>query len=267
MVLICSKCEARLQLDEAKAPSRPFTVRCPKCQTSVSVQSATAATAEPGSSDALTDPEISPALSRASFERPVTAPRFTPTPEESEAASPSQVPALPGLNDLAKLLADAMRQSDGVSAVGRGRIRPAWDRRKVLVCASPAYREVIARPMAGQNYDVFVAENMAQGLGRMREERMDVIILDANFDPLEQGVAFITREVRLLRPSERRRLFFVYLTSGVRTMDLHAAFLHNVNLVINPSDVDQLPEALDVSLRHYNELYRDFIRALDVAPI
>jgi len=171
------------------------------------------------------------------------------------------------LNDLAKLLAEAMRQSEVAPGTGRGRTRPAWDRRKVLVCASPAYREVIARPLADHGYDVFVAENMAQGLGRMREERMDVVVLDANFDPLEQGVAFITREVRSLRPSERRRLFLVYLTSGVRTMDLHAAFLHNVNLVVNPSDVEQLPEALEISIRHYNELYCDFSRALDVAPI
>jgi len=265
MVLICSKCEARLQLDEAKAPTRPFTVRCPKCQTSVNVQPASPAAVESGLPDAGTSPDG--VLSRTLFERPVTAPRFTPPPEESETPASGQAGGLPGLNDLAKLLAEAMRQSDAVAAPGRGRIRPAWDRRKVLVCASPAYREVIARPLATQDYEVFVAENMAQGLGRMREERMDVIILDANFDPLEQGVAFITREIRLLRPSERRRLFFVYLTSGVRTMDLHAAFLHNVNLVINPSDVDQLPEALEVSLRHYNELYRDYVRALDVAPI
>jgi ActR/RegA family two-component response regulator len=265
MVLICSKCEARLQLDEAKAPTRPFTVRCPKCQASVNVQPATATTVEAGTPDAGTSPDGAPG--RTFFERPATAPRFTPPPEDSETASVGQAGALPGLNDLAKLLAEAMRQTDAVVAPSRGRIRPAWDRRKVLVCASPAYREVIARPLATQDYDVFVAENMAQGLGRMREERMDVVILDANFDPLEQGVAFITREIRLLRPSERRRLFFVYLTSGVRTMDLHAAFLHNVNLVINPSDVDQLPEALEVSLRHYNELYRDYVRALDVAPI
>jgi predicted Zn finger-like uncharacterized protein len=264
MVLICSKCEARLQLDEAKAPSRPFAVRCPKCQTSVNVQPAAAELSTP---EAETASDVSPVLTRTSFERPATAPLFRPTREETESTSVTQGGPLPGLDDLAKLLADAMRQSDGVSTAGRGKTRPAWDRRKVLVCASPAYREVIARPLADSDYDVFVAENMVQGLGRMREERMDIVVLDANFDPLEQGVAFITREVRLLRPSERRRLFFVYLTSGVRTMDLHAAFLHNVNLVINPSDVDQLPEALEVSLRHYNELYRDFVRALNVAPI
>jgi hypothetical protein len=50
-------------------------------------------------------------------------------------------------------------------------------------------------------------------------------------------------------------------------MDLHAAFLQNVNLVVNPSDIGQLPDALELSIRHYNELYRPFNRALDVAPI
>jgi len=264
MVLICPKCEARLQLDEAKAPSRPFTVRCPKCQTSVNAQPATAD--EQGTSEALSSPETDPVLSRSPFERPATAPLFTTGKDESNSASDGSA-ATPGLNDIAKLLADALRHSGGTPGANRGRTRPAWDRRKVLVCASPAYRESIARSLAEQEYEVFVADNMVQGLGRMREERMDVVILDANFDPLEQGVAFITREVRLLRPSERRRMFLVYLTSGVRTMDLHAAFLHNVNLVVNPSDVEQLPEALESSLRHYNELYRDFVRALDVSPI
>lgn len=264
MVLICSKCEARLQLDEAKTPSGPFTVRCPKCQTSVNVPG-TATSPEPVTSEAATSSEGSP-MNRLLFERPATAPRFTTGAEDSETTSVSQS-APTGLSDLTKLLADAIRQSEARTGAGRGRSRPAWDRRKVLVCASPAYREVIARPLADNDYEVFVAENMAQGLGRMREERMDVVVLDANFDPLEQGVAFITREVRLMRPSERRRLFFVYLTSGVRTMDLHAAFLQNVNLVVNPSDVEQLPEALEISLRHYNELYRDFGCALDISPI
>jgi predicted Zn finger-like uncharacterized protein len=264
MVLICSKCEARLTLDDAKTPAPPFSVRCPKCQTSITVQPAASESAEPPHPESPSVPEA-PAGARLSFERPTTAPRFRPSGEGSYEASAGPG-TVPGLNELAKLLADAMRQSNGIPG-GRGRERPSWDRRKVLVCASPAYREVIAGPLADQNYDVFVAENLAQAMGRMREEHMDVVVLDANFDPLEQGVAFITREVRLLRPSDRRRMFFVYLASGVRTMDLHAAFLHNVNLVINPSDVEQLPDALEVSLRHYNELYRDFSLALKVAPI
>jgi hypothetical protein len=265
MVLICSKCEARLQLDEAKAPSRPFTVRCPKCQGAINVQpplSPDAATAEEGQLKQGT-PFIA---DRAAFERPASAPPFRVDLEGSDAASANPASSA-GLNDVAKLLAAALSQADNASTRSRSRKRPAWDRRKILVCASPAYREAIALSVANLEYEVFVAENSAQALGRMREEKMDIVILDANFDPVEQGVAFVTREVKLLRPSERRRLFFVYVTSGVRTMDLHAAFLHNVNLVVNPSDLDQLPDALDVSVRHYNELYRDFNIALDVAPI
>lgn len=250
MVLICPKCEARMQLDEAKAPTQPFKVRCPKCQTGVDVQPTATL----------------PVTERALFERQTAAPLFNPSTVESD--PPAQVQtSSSGLNDLASLLAEALRQVDSGPSRSRGAKRPAWDRRKVLVCASPAYRGAVANSLAERNYDVFVAENTAQALGRMREERMDVVILDANFDPVEQGVAFVTREVKQMRPSDRRRLFLVYLTSGVRTMDLHAAFLHNVNLVVNPSDLDGLPEALELSIRHYNELYRDFNHALDVAAV
>src|SRR5437870_236567 len=260
MVLVCPQCSARLQLDAAKAPSRPFSVRCPKCQASVTHTPAPAGESSPASVDAPTVTNFDAAATL--FERPAPAPRFNVRDNNNSSATEE---ANPGLNAVAKLLAAALQQTPGQASTAR--TRPSWDRRKVLVCASPAYRDTIAQSLATYDYEVFVAENMAQGLGRMREERMDVVILDANFDPVEQGVAFITREVRLLRPSERRRLFFVYVTSGVRTMDLHAAFLHNVNLVVNPSDVDQLPEVLEVSIRHYNELYRDFNRALDAAPI
>ena len=266
MVLICPKCEARLQLDEAKAPSRPFTVRCPKCQGGINVQPPASSDEAAIAEETLPASASSSALNRGPFERPATAAPFKATAEDSNPNLPSTVSSQ-GLDDLAKLLAGALRHADTGSSASRGRKRPVWDRRKVLVCASPAYREAIANSIAAHDYEVFVAENMSQALGRMREERMDIVILDANFDPVEQGVAFVTREVRLLRPSERRRLFFVYLNSGVRTMDLHAAFLHNVNLVVNPSDLEQLPDALEVSVRHYNELYRDFNHALDLAPI
>ena len=261
MVLICPKCEARLRLDEAKLPSHPFSVRCPKCQTSVDVQPHNVIGNEPVvASETVATP------ASAFFERPVAAPQFNSKVVDESAPLMNQGTP-PGLEAIARALAQALSSAESGSVSSRGRKRAAWDRRKVLVCASPAYREAIAQLLAEQDYDVFVAENMAEGLGRMREERMDVVILDANFDPLEQGVAFITREVKLLRPSERRRLFFVYLTAGVRTMDPHAAFLQNVNLVVNPSDVEQLPEALELSIRHYNELYRAFSRALDLAPI
>ena len=259
MLLVCPQCSARLQLDDAKAPSRPFSVRCPKCQTSVNHSPvAVGETTAPAEEMPAANVSDSPAR----FEAPTSAPRFRPRAETNIAVTADE--PIGDLASIAKLLAAALQTPH---PDGANHKRPKWDRRKALVCASPAYRETIAESLANNEYNVFVASTMVEGLGRMREEKMDVIVLDANFDPVEQGVAFITREVRLLRPSERRRLFLVYLTSGVRTMDLHASFLQNVNMVVNPSDLDQLPDALELSIRHYNELYKPFNRALDVAPI
>jgi predicted Zn finger-like uncharacterized protein len=262
MVITCPNCDARLQVNEAKAPARAFTVVCPKCQKSVTVDRETKPAVAPA---VQTEPPPAPSESEPvpPFEKPATAQRFTRRGDEGVFNSRRETAS--DMNDFARILAEALNRSGSHGKTDRA--RPAWDRRKVLVCASAAYREVIAELMAKNEYEVFVAENMAQGLGRMREERMDVIVLDANFDPVEQGVAFITKEVQLLRPAERRRLFLVYLTAGVRTMDVHAAFLQNVNLVVNPSDVEQLPEALDVSIRHYNDLYQPLNHVLDIAPI
>src|SRR2546423_4421439 len=36
MIIVCPKCSARLQVDDDKSPNRPFNVRCPKCNSTVS---------------------------------------------------------------------------------------------------------------------------------------------------------------------------------------------------------------------------------------
>jgi hypothetical protein len=69
---------------------------------------------------------------------------------------------------------------------------------------------------------------------------------------------FVSREINVLRPPQRRRLFFVLLTPSLRTMDAHAAFLNNVNAIVNVTDIEELSRVMEVALREYNELYREF---------
>jgi CheY-like chemotaxis protein len=204
-----------------------------------------------------------PSPTVAAFERPPAAAPF----KQSDVASDASQSAPNGYADVAKVLVDLLRQKDPVADKTSGPKRPVWDRRKALVCTDAVRRKVIAEGLATLDFEIYVADNTAEALGRMREDRMDVLVLESGFDPVEQGFAFVMREIKLMRPAERRRLFFVLITPNARTMDLHAAFLHNANLVVNPADIERMPDALDVSLRHYNELYREFNRALDVAPI
>ncbi|HEY0004337.1 MAG TPA: zinc-ribbon domain-containing protein [Pyrinomonadaceae bacterium] len=266
MIVNCSQCTARLQLDDAKVPARSFTLRCPKCQNIINVQPP-ASTSNQGALAV----GGSPSTGNPRYEQPKAAPAFKPDSvsniEEAEVQAYTNAPAAAESGELGQLLLELLQRGGLAKGKQDGGERPAWERRKVLLCISPAHRETAARLLASNNYQVFVASDTTQAIERMREEHMDIVILDPEFDPVEQGAAFVTREISALRTAVRRRLFFVQFSPTARTQDAHAAFIHNVNLVVNHADIENLPFALERSIRSFNELYRDFNVALKVAAI
>ena len=247
MIIVCPKCATRLQVDQEKSPNRPFNVRCPKCNSTISSN---------GASPALEQSALavggSPATDHPRFEQP-TARAYEPGTRQAQPAEASSS------NDVLKMLSDLLAKGSG-EATNPG-ARPAWDKRKTLVCASETYREPVARMMSEDGYEVYVAEDTRQAVETMRSKKIDVVLLDPQFDPAEQGSAFVVREVNVLRPAQRRRLFFVLLSPSMRTMDAHAAFLTNVNAIVNINDLDELSRVMDIGLREFNELYREFYRA------
>ena len=252
MIIVCPKCAARLQIDDEKSPNRPFNVRCPKCNSTVSSGQGSPATEQSalavGGSPSTEHPRFEPSTARA----------YEPaTPNAVEAGSTDQA-----MQALLELL------SKGTGAKGEDpAARPSWDKRKVLVCTTEAYRDVIARNLSDNGYQVFVAEETRQAVETMRASKMDLVLLEPQFDPTEQGSVFVTREINVLRPAQRRRLFSVLLSPSLRTMDAHAAFLNNVNAIVNVSDVDELPKIMEVALREYNELYREFYNAFGLTAL
>jgi|ERR1043166_1908177 predicted Zn finger-like uncharacterized protein len=254
MIIVCQKCESRLQVDETKVPSRPFTVRCPKCQSSLD-----AGLPERPSEEAAAN--AGPIIGDAPrFERANPAPLFE---VKQNAAEPTPSAST---DRLVELLAGLISQP---AAKGHGSAypRPSWDPRKVLVCVPEDYRESVASSLAEAGYQVFVANDARQAVDRMRENLLDVVLLDPRFDPTEQGALFVTREVNTLRPAQRRRLFFVMLSPSLRSMDAHAAFLNNVNAIINVNELAELLPMLDRRLREFNELYKDFKTNLGVPAL
>src|ERR1051325_11671228 len=158
------------------------------------------------------------------------------------------------------MIAELLSRGSG-QRVENPHARPSWDKRKALVCTSEPYRETVARKLSDNDFHVFVAEDTRQAIETMRANKMDMVLLEPQFDQAEQGSAFVIREINVLRPPQRRRLFFILLSPSLRTMDAHAAFLSNVNAVVNIADVEELPRIMEVGLREYNELYRDFYSA------
>ena len=247
MIIVCSKCSTRLQIDDEKSPNRPFNVRCPKCSNTIS-----AGPSSPATEQSALAVGGSPATDHPRFEQS--------TARAYEPSTPA-VTGGPATND------DAVRMLFDLLAKGQNQTsdnssgRASWDKRKALVCTSEPYRELVAGKLTNSGCQVFVAEDTRQAVETMRANKMDVVVLEPQFDPGEQGSVFVIREINILRPPQRRRLFFVLLSPSLRTMDAHAAFLNNANAVVNVADIDQLERIMEVALREFNELYRDFYTA------
>jgi predicted Zn finger-like uncharacterized protein len=253
MIIVCPKCATRLQIDDEKSPNRPFNVRCPKCSSTVSAGPASPATEQSalavGGSPATDHPRVEQSTARA-YEFP------TPTAPGATAAN----------DDTVRMLFDLLSKGTSSSS-DNPHARPAWDKRKALVCTSEPYRDVVARQLSEVGCQVFVAEDTRQAIETMRANKMDVVVLEPQFDPAEQGSVFVIREINVMRPPQRRRLFFLLLTPSLRTMDAHAAFLSNVNAVVNLTDIEELPRVMEVALREYNELYREFYTAFGLTAL
>jgi len=255
MIIVCQKCDSRLQVDETKVPSRPFVVRCPKCHSSLD-----AGLPNPAP-DEGTAASAGPILGESTrFELATPAPLF-------EVKQNTTAPAQSASTDrLAELLSSLLNQSANPGH-SSSYARPSWDHRKVLVCVPEDYRQSVALKLSENGYQVFVANDARQAVDRMRENLMDVVLMDSRFDPTEQGSLFVTREVNTLRPAQRRRMFFVLLSPTLRSMDAHAAFLNNVNAIINVNELGELLPMMERRLREYNELYKDFKTTLGVPAL
>lgn len=255
MIIVCQKCSSRLQVDEAKVPSKPFTIRCPKCNANVEAGPANSVVEQ-----GATTLGNSPATGNPRRDPPKPAPLYQLEQTPNEAVPSAST------DKLAELLSVLVNQP-GAMATQAPTARPSWNPRKALVCVLEENRDLVARRLTEAGSQAFVAEDTRQAVERMRENQLDVVVLDSRFDTVEQGAVYVTREVNILRPAQRRRLFFVLVSPSLRTMDSHAAFLNNVNAVINVKDLEELPALLDHRLRDYNELYKEFNAVLAVPAL
>ena len=252
MNMVCQNCSTRFQVDDEKTAARTKGV-CPECQKKLT-------TSSPAIEKSALSLGRSPSTEGRRFDRNA-APKYNANLNDAGKSA-----AKTESEKFVQMLMNVLGQNSGQAIDGRER-SPWKTTRKALICIGEEQREKIARTLAQEGYEVFVAVDTRQAVERMRENKLDVVLLDPQFDGAEQGAAFVVREVNVLRPAQRRRVFFVLLSPTLRTLDAHGAFLNNVNAIVNLKDTDELVRILDQGLREYNELYHDFNQALKLAAI
>lgn len=198
MQVDCPSCSQRVVVDDAKAPERAFSVRCPKCQGIVKF---------PG---------------RGAPAAPAAPP--TPPPPPAVAASDGTSAMSP------EVLNRLQRQIRG-SQVGPGQ-------GQVLVAlGNPAQAQALTGPLVKIGYSIDTLDRPEEG-GRLLEEGFyEVVITDRNVAVPGQRESLHLRVIRL-PPDSRRRIFLVLLGDDFKTGDGTQAYALQADLVIGPDAGD-----------------------------
>jgi len=243
MIIRCDNCSVSLQLDESKIPSGNFSVRCPRCQNLLRVQ-------KDASGRGLSTVE------QLAANKPAA-----PTEEGGTdfAAKESEVQ----INSALRTLMQALQSgTNTISSESDENEKP----RRILLCLGQQSDET-ARILAKAGYKVYVAQTPAQANERLRDGKTELLIFSPDFAPEMGGAAVIQQKANAMYSSERRRLFLISLEDVGTTMNAHDAFLRNLNLIVNSSDIAQLPLILSRTVGDYNDLYNNYNKATGAAAI
>jgi predicted Zn finger-like uncharacterized protein len=239
MIIRCDNCSVSLQLDEAKIPSGNFTVRCPRCQNLIRVQPGAKSTVEQ-----LKENAPAPAVAEN---------------KNDFSAKESEFQINTALRSLLSALQTENKVIDSDDDTSE---KP----RRVLLCLGQK-RDVVAKALVEAGYKVYLAQTPAQANERLREGKTEILLFSPDFAAEFGGAAILQQKVNAMPSSDRRRLFFVSVEDAGATMNAHDAFLRNLNLIINTTDLSQLAMILNRALRDFNDLYFDYNKAVGAEAI
>ncbi|HQR39140.1 MAG TPA: zinc-ribbon domain-containing protein [Blastocatellia bacterium] len=228
MNVTCTQCQMKIGIEDAKVPSSPFSIKCPRCRETITVK---------------------------------------PPPKEEPRLDARGRPSIPGdignNPDAMSLLSELFQT---MANRGAGELPRAWSRRNILLCHNDeAVRTAMRGALDEQRYELHVADTAVEALAQLKETKDDIIVLDPQFDQSKQGGVGMLQHVNGLTPNYRRRMYLVLVSPQLKTLDAYLAFVNGVNLTVNTEDVSQFQEVLERSVRDFNELYHPFNQAAGLA--
>jgi len=224
----CPQCSNRIVIDDARAPERAFSVKCPKCQTAVRFPGrAGAAPATPGSAAPV------PAASSAAS-----------APAAAAGGSPSVV----GTEALAQLRRE-------VTESGRGGVT------QVLVgVPDRAIAGALTLPFTRLGHTIEVLDTPEEG-GRLLEQGVYGIVITTQTAPVPGKTEMLYPRITRLNPDARRRIFLILVGEDLKTGDGTQAFVLQADFVVNPKDASSIEAALLNAMAERNRVYQAFLEA------
>jgi predicted Zn finger-like uncharacterized protein len=218
----CPKCSHKVVIDDAKAPERAFTVKCPKCHTPVKFAGKGAAAA--------------------------------PAPAAPAAEAPPAAGTGADSQELRAGMMAQLRREMGLAAGGE-----AGSMRALLALTDPGQASAIAQTLARQGYAVDTFDDGAEAV-RLLEQGVYGLVATAR-TAAAAGNETLHQRVSRLNPEGRRRIFLVLVGDEFKTGDGTQAFAAMADLVLSGRDAANADAALRNTMAERTRLYQMFTDA------
>ena len=231
----CPQCANKITVDDARAPERPFAVKCPKCQATVRF---------PGRTPAA------------------------PAGATAAAAPAGAAPApAPGANSPGEAAGDEVRGAALAQHRREVAQKDTGHGRKVLVAlADRNLAAALVQPLTRLGYAAEVLDTPDEG-GRMLEDGLFDVVIATRTAAVPGRQDTLTQRVARLGPAARRRIFLVVVGDEFKTGDGLQAFAVMADLVVNPRDAAAVEAPLLSAMAERARLYQPLVDARRLAGV
>ncbi len=236
MEIVCGSCKAKLNIPDEKLPQgQRVSIKCPRCQNKIVLDTATKKPDEKLHADQAPD-----ATGHSASDSPVSS-----TTETSETSSGDNMYGL-----------DDTEAASALTSYGEG------EKLALIMVTDTRPSDKIDEALAKMEYHVIRAKNTQEAVAKMRLQNFDLVILSDLFDNVPLGRSPVMQYLNQLSMSVRRKMFILLISDACRTLDHMMAFAMSANLVINWKDLDKLSTILPRSVSDNEKFYKVFMDAL-----
>jgi predicted Zn finger-like uncharacterized protein len=224
MQAACPQCSNKMVIDDAKVPDRPFSVKCPRCQSLVKLPGRAT---EPAPVEEPDEPGMPPP----------PAPAAGPAPEVDEAR--------------AQMLAQVRRE---MAAGG------APQGRALVALPDRGLAGAVTLALTRQGLQVDSLDTVEEGARLLEQGIYEVVVTARVAGAAGKGESLYQRMNRL-SPEGRRRIFLVLVGEEFKSGDGTQAFTTLADLVVHSRDLGGADGLLHAAVAERNRLYHAFLEA------
>jgi len=128
-----------------------------------------------------------------------------------------------------------------------------------LICAGDSkFRNRMTDVLEGLNYRVRITDSKEEAIGRLQMNRYNLVAVEDDFGGKSFSDNPVIDFIKPLKMNKRREIIVILITESFKASDTFMAYTNNVNMIINPSDIDSLEKIISTGIGSHERFYKVF---------